>query len=108
MFSGTHLLLYSTDSAADRGFLRDVLGFKYVDIGQGWLIFQLPPAEVGVHPYEGPYAPPQPGHGTEASSGISSNGEPPEPAFALATVWLMCTDITATMKILAESGVSVA
>ena len=34
--------------------LRDVFGFKHVDAGDGWLIFGLPPAELGVHPAEGP------------------------------------------------------
>jgi hypothetical protein len=34
--------------------LRDVFGFQYVDAGGGWLIFALPPAELGVHPGEGP------------------------------------------------------
>ena len=34
--------------------LRDVFGFKHVDAGGGWLIFALPPAEIGVHPAEGP------------------------------------------------------
>jgi catechol 2,3-dioxygenase-like lactoylglutathione lyase family enzyme len=48
-----HALLYSTDAAADRTFLRDVLGLPYVDDGEGWLIFKAPPAEVGVHPTDG-------------------------------------------------------
>jgi predicted enzyme related to lactoylglutathione lyase len=52
MISGTHMIVYSTDSEADRTFFRDVLGFKSVDAGQGWLIFALPPAEVAVHPAE--------------------------------------------------------
>ena len=37
-----------------RAMLRDVFGFKHVDAGGGWLIFALPPAEIGVHPAEGP------------------------------------------------------
>lgn len=45
-----HALMYSTDAAADRAFLRDVLGFAHVDDGNGWLIFKLPPSELGVHP----------------------------------------------------------
>src|SRR5438067_13354492 len=52
MILGAHSILYSTDAAADRAFLRDVLGFPHVDVGHGWLIFGLPPAEVGVHPSE--------------------------------------------------------
>jgi hypothetical protein len=48
--SGAHVIIYSTDSAADRKFFRDVLKFPYVDVGEGWLIFSLPPAEVAIHP----------------------------------------------------------
>jgi catechol 2,3-dioxygenase-like lactoylglutathione lyase family enzyme len=47
---GAHAILYSKDAAADRAFLRDVLGFSHVDVGGGWLIFGLPPSEVAVHP----------------------------------------------------------
>ena len=50
MFSGAHVIVYSRDAAADRAFLRDVLGFTHVDAGEGWLIFGLPPAELAVHP----------------------------------------------------------
>jgi extradiol dioxygenase family protein len=49
---GAHFLLYSKNADADRAFLRDVLGFKAVDAGHGWLIFALPPAELAVHPME--------------------------------------------------------
>jgi hypothetical protein len=51
---GTHLLLYSSEPEALRAMLRDVFGFSSVDAGDGWLIFALPPAEMGVHPAEGP------------------------------------------------------
>jgi hypothetical protein len=50
MINGAHFLLYTTDPEADRKFLRDVLGFRWVDVGHGWLIFALPPAEIAVHP----------------------------------------------------------
>lgn len=50
MINGAHIVLYSTDPEADRGFLRDTLGLPHVDAGHGWLIFALPPAEVAVHP----------------------------------------------------------
>ncbi len=52
MITGAHAILYSTDAVADRAFLRDVLEFPSVDVGGGWLIFALPPAEVAVHPGE--------------------------------------------------------
>ena len=52
MIIGAHAIIYSTNAEADREFLRDVLGFPNVDVGHGWLIFGLPPAEVAVHPAE--------------------------------------------------------
>ena len=52
--TGVHTLLYSSEPEALRGILRDVFGFDHVDAGDGWLIFRLPPAELGVHPAEGP------------------------------------------------------
>jgi hypothetical protein len=50
MIIGAHAILYSTNAEADRAFLRDVLKLNNVDVGGGWLIFALPPAEVAVHP----------------------------------------------------------
>jgi catechol 2,3-dioxygenase-like lactoylglutathione lyase family enzyme len=52
MISGTHVIVYSKEADADRAFFRDVLGFKSVDAGHGWLIFALPPAEAAFHPGE--------------------------------------------------------
>lgn len=56
MIKGVHLLFYSRDPAADRAFLREVLGWPSVEdpgSGEGWLIFETPPSELGVHPTEG-------------------------------------------------------
>src|SRR6476661_3275368 len=50
MIIGAHSIIYSTNPDADRAFLRDVLKLTNVDVGGGWLIFGLPPAEVAVHP----------------------------------------------------------
>jgi hypothetical protein len=50
MIHGAHVIIYSKDSDADRTFFRDVLEYPFVDVGHGWLIFALPPAEVAVHP----------------------------------------------------------
>jgi len=50
MLIGAHSIIYSTNPDADRAFLRDVLTLPNVDLGDGWLIFGLPPAEVAVHP----------------------------------------------------------
>ena len=50
MISGAHVIINTKDADADRAFFRDVLGFKSVDAGRGWLIFALPPAEAAFHP----------------------------------------------------------
>ena len=52
--TGAHALLYTSEPEAVRAIFRDVLGFDHVNAGEGWLIFALPPAELGVHPGEGP------------------------------------------------------
>jgi catechol 2,3-dioxygenase-like lactoylglutathione lyase family enzyme len=80
MINGAHVILYSRDAEADREFIRDVLGLAHVDAGHGWLIFQLPPAEVAVHP-----AGDAPGH----------------------ELYLMCDDLRATLAGLAARGASV-
>jgi glyoxalase/bleomycin resistance protein/dioxygenase superfamily protein len=46
-------LLYSPEPEKLRAVLRDVFGWKNVDDGDGWLIFELPAAELGVHPSDG-------------------------------------------------------
>lgn len=53
MINGAHAIVYSTDADADRAFLRDILGLPHVDVGEGWLIFGLPPSEIAVHPTDG-------------------------------------------------------
>jgi hypothetical protein len=95
MISGTHLLLYSSDPLADRAFLRDVLGFPFVDTGHDWLIFKLPTAEAGVHPLEGPNMPEAAEQGERGTGG----------GFMIATVWLMCPDIEECRARLVEKGV---
>ena len=52
MISGAHIVIYSSDAEADRVFFRDILGFKSVDAGHGWLIFALPAGEAAFHPSE--------------------------------------------------------
>jgi catechol 2,3-dioxygenase-like lactoylglutathione lyase family enzyme len=52
MLTGAHAILYAKDADRTRAFFRDVLGFRHVDAGDGWLIFALPPAEMGIHPAE--------------------------------------------------------
>ncbi|PYS30199.1 MAG: extradiol dioxygenase, partial [Acidobacteria bacterium] len=53
MIDGAHVIIYSKDAEADRAFFKDVLGFASVDVGHGWLIFALPPAELACHPGDG-------------------------------------------------------
>ena len=49
MISGSHTIVFSSDPDADREFFRDVLALPHVDVGEGWLIFGLPPSELAVH-----------------------------------------------------------
>ncbi len=83
--TGAHVLLYTSEPEAVRDVLRDVFGWKHVDAGGGWLIFALPPAELGVHPTEGP--------GFE--SGVRHQ------------LTLMCDDITATVEELRSKGLEI-
>ncbi len=50
MISGAHVMIYSANAEADRAFFRDVFEMKTVDAGGGWLIFAVPPTELGIHP----------------------------------------------------------
>jgi hypothetical protein len=50
MINGAHAIIYSTDADADRAVFRDVFKLTHVDVGHGWVIFGLPPAELAVHP----------------------------------------------------------
>jgi hypothetical protein len=52
--TGVHALLYTSDPEGVRSILRDVFGWRNVDAGGGWLVFALPPAEVGIHPSDTP------------------------------------------------------
>ena len=82
---GAHALLYSSEPEKLRAVLRDVFGWTHVDAGDGWLIFALPPAELGVHPAEGP---------------TYEGGTRHQLSF-------MCDDITATIRELRAKGIDV-
>src|SRR5258708_19917456 len=88
MFFGVHLLLCSRDPEADLAFFRDVLEISAVDAGEGWLIFALPPAEMGIHPAEAP-----------------TLGKPAGQDLASGTVYLMCKSLPDTLTRLAAKGV---
>ena len=49
MITGVHTMFYSSKVEELRAFMRDKLGFPYTDVGGGWLIFDLPEAEMGCH-----------------------------------------------------------
>jgi hypothetical protein len=79
MITGVHAIIYSKQADAVRTFFRDTLGQPSVDAGRGWLIFALPPAELGIHP--------------------TDDDEKHE-------LYLMCDDVEATVKELAAKGVT--
>jgi hypothetical protein len=71
------MLLYTPEAAALRAALRDALAWDHVDAHDGWLIFALPPAELGVHPAD------EPSH----------------------EITLMCRDLATTMDELRAKGI---
>jgi predicted enzyme related to lactoylglutathione lyase len=81
MINGVHALIYAEDADKVRAFLRNVLGFKSVDAGHGWLIFALPPAELAAHPLE---------EGEQARHEL----------------YLMCDDLQKTISELKSKGVN--
>jgi catechol 2,3-dioxygenase-like lactoylglutathione lyase family enzyme len=87
VITSTHAILYAEDPERARAFFRDVLDLPYVDVHGGWLIFALPPAELGVHPAA------EPGH--PASGAPSGHHE----------LFFMCDDIDATVAELSARGV---
>lgn len=82
MIAGAHTLVFAEDAEKARAFFRDVLGFPSVDAGEGWLIFALPPGELGVHP----------GPGWERAIGEQE-------------LFLMCHDVQRTVEELEPKGV---
>lgn len=86
MIVGTHAIIYAEDAERARAFFRDVLGLAWVDAHDGWLIFKLPPAELGIHPAAGA------GNAEAAQSGHHE-------------LYLMCDDIEATVAELTAKGV---
>ncbi len=57
MIRGVHTMFYSSQPEALRAFLRDKLGLPATDVGGGWLILDLPEADMGVHPADEDEAP---------------------------------------------------
>jgi catechol 2,3-dioxygenase-like lactoylglutathione lyase family enzyme len=77
MILGSHVIVYSRDAEADRAFFAEVLDQPNIDVGGGWLIFKLPPAELAVHPSDS----------------------------AAHELYLLCDDLDATMSELRAKGV---
>ena len=50
MIKGVHTMFYSSQAEELRNFLKEKLGFSDRDVGEGWLIFDIPEADMGVHP----------------------------------------------------------
>jgi catechol 2,3-dioxygenase-like lactoylglutathione lyase family enzyme len=50
MIRGMHAMFYSSNADELRAFFRDKLGLRGNDVGGGWLIFDPPEADLGVHP----------------------------------------------------------
>jgi len=87
VITGTHAIIYAQDADKARAFFRDVLELPYVDVHDGWLIFKLPPAELGVHPAGEP--------------GVPESGAPD----GHHELYLMCDDVEATVAELRAKGV---
>jgi len=83
MILGLHGLFYTSEPAAMRVFIRDKLKLPYTDVGKGWLIFDLPEGDIGVHP-------------------IDENGQPPSGTH---DVSFYCDDIDGTVAELRTRGV---
>ena len=78
-------MFYSSEPAELRAFLRDKLRFPFTDAGGGWLIFDLPEADMGCHPAD-------------------AAGEEGAPA-GTHNISFYCDDLEQTMRELKERGV---
>ena len=85
MIKGVHTMFYSSDAAGLRAFLRDKLGLSATDVGGGWLIFDLPEADMGCHPSD------------ESGEGAKSG---------TADISFYCDDINQTVEELKAKGVA--
>jgi catechol 2,3-dioxygenase-like lactoylglutathione lyase family enzyme len=81
VITGIHAVVFSPDAEKVRAFFADELDLASVDVGGGWRIFALPPAELAIHPADG-----------------ESRHE----------LYLMCDNIDATLAELRAKGVTLA
>jgi catechol 2,3-dioxygenase-like lactoylglutathione lyase family enzyme len=87
MIGGTHAIIFAEDPEKARAFFRDVLAYPFVDAHDGWLIFKLPPAELGIHPA---------GAAGDPTSGAPSGHH---------ELYLMCDNVEETVADLTAKGV---
>jgi catechol 2,3-dioxygenase-like lactoylglutathione lyase family enzyme len=78
VITGVHAIFYTKHSQGMYDFLKDVLGLRYVDAGNGRLFFAAPPTELAVHETE---------EGSEHQ------------------LWLICDNIAETVQQLEKKGV---
>lgn len=83
MIKGVHAMFYTSEPEKLRAFLQDKLGFPYSDLGDGWLIFDLPEADMGCHP----------------------SGDPDGKAAGTHDVSFYCDDVEETVEELKARGV---
>jgi predicted enzyme related to lactoylglutathione lyase len=95
MITAVHTMIYTRTPDAARAFFKDILNLAHVDAGGGWLIFALPPAELGVHPID------------EGEDADPETPGPPE-ASERWEVYFMCDDLHATIADLEAKGVALA
>jgi hypothetical protein len=88
MIFGAHILFYSQDPETDRAFFTNALGLRSVDVGHGWLIFSMPPAEAAIHPIDGEFS--------QTHAGEQLMG---------AVLYLMCDDLKAEVASLKRKNV---
>ncbi len=106
MIRGLHGLFYSSDAEAMRAFIRDKLKLPYSDTGDGWLVFDLPEADIGVHPIDESGRPPSGTHnvsfycddihGTVAelqARGVQFDQDVQDHGFGLVTYFTMPGDV---------------
>ncbi|WP_375765499.1 hypothetical protein NR798_27735 [Archangium gephyra] len=62
MIKGVHAMFYSSEAGALRDFIKNKLQLPYSDVGEGWLIFDLPEGDIGCHPTDFPGSPPSGTH----------------------------------------------
>jgi hypothetical protein len=83
LIKGIHGLFYTSKPEEARAFVRDNLQLPHTDVGDGWLIFDLPEGDMGFHP-------------------IDSKDKP---AFGTHEISLYCDNIKATVATLQKRGV---